>query len=191
MLGTRGTSIGGDAGKDEDDDDKNKKKESNPTNKTSKKEVTSTEEEQQKEPILEIAKEMATPTTPTSNSKMGMPKHSLIPFSTTIGKEIKSIFSTQEVEAIDWTTFVNKTPSLLEYQGRLLSRVIDSGDIRLVHMPFKIGKLDKSTLTTIVDVEMKNTLILDHSRFLVISSLATRNSFQSMENKIEKLNKNI
>jgi len=40
------------------------------------------------------------------------PPHYLIP--TTSQEEIKSIFSTQIVEPIDWATFVNKTPILPE-----------------------------------------------------------------------------
>lgn len=57
-------------------------------------------------------------------------------------------------------------------------------------MPFKEEKLDK-IFATIVDVKMQNTSTMDHSWFLVNTSLAVGKSLQSMENKIKKLNKKV
>lgn len=59
---------------------------------------------------------MATLETPTSISKASIPQHSLVPFSTIMGEEIQSIFSTQVVDSIDWDTFVNKTLILPKQQ---------------------------------------------------------------------------
>jgi len=63
-------------------------------------------------------------------------------------------------------------------------------DIRIAYIPFKGGKLDKTPFI-IVDVKMQSYMIVDQSRFLVNTSLEARKGLQSMENKIEKLNKKI
>jgi len=45
-------------------------------------------------------------------------------------EEIKSIFSTQIVEPIDWEIFINKRPMLPKQKSRILSKVIEMRDMR-------------------------------------------------------------
>ena len=65
------------------------------------------------------------------------PFHFLIPRASQ--EEIKSIFFTQIVDPIDWETFVNKPPMLPKKQPKILSKVIEMGDIKIAQIPFKEG----------------------------------------------------
>jgi len=73
---------------------------------------------------------------------------------------------------------------------RILSKVIETRDIRITQMPSKEGKLD-TTLMTMINVNMQSAPAMDQSMFLVNTSMEFRKSLQSMDNKIEKLNKKI
>ena len=55
----------------------------------------------------------------------------------------------QIVEPIDWATFANKPSMLPEKQSRILSKVIEAGDIKIAQMSFKEGKLDTSPMVII------------------------------------------
>lgn len=57
-------------------------------------------------------------------------------------------------------------------------------------MPFKYRNLNKISIT-MININMQSAPVVDQSRFLVNTSLAIGKSFQSMENKIEKLNKKL
>jgi len=78
-------------------------------------------------PIQEIVTSFGTPSTPSDEIS-----HYFIPYSSIFSSLIKNIFDAPLVEPLsfDWSSFLNKPSSLLEHQGKLLSRVMDSGDIQ-------------------------------------------------------------
>lgn len=49
---------------------------------------------------------------------------------------------------------------LLEQQVRILSKVIEIGDIKIAHMPFKEGKID-TTLMAIINVNIQSAPAID------------------------------
>ena len=57
-------------------------------------------------------------------------------------------------------------------------------------MPFKEGKLDITTMI-VVNVNMQSATTIDQSWLPLNTSMVAIKSIQSMENKIDKLNKNI
>lgn len=63
-------------------------------------------------------------------------------------------------------------------------------DIKITHIAFKYGQLDKTPIA-ILDVKIQSAQVVDQSKFLVNTSLETRKNIQSMENKVEKLNKKL
>jgi len=71
-----------------------------------------------------------------------------------------------------------------------LSKVIEVGDIKIAQIPFKEEKLEKNPMN-LINVNMKSAPAIDQSKFLVNTSLEASKSLQSMDNKIEKLNRNI
>lgn len=50
---------------------------------------------------------------------------------------------------------------LPEQQARILSKVIEMGDIKISHMPFKEGKLEKKKAMAIININMQSALAID------------------------------
>lgn len=79
---------------------------------------------------------------------------------------------------------------LLEKSSRILSKVIEMGDIKIAQIPFKEWQLD-ITAMVMISINMQSAPTIYQSRLLINTSIADGKSRQSMENNIDMLNKKI